>query len=190
MRPEPEIAIEGIGALHRVDDGDCARVLAWRNAPAVRAAMYTTHEIASREHELWWAAMLADRAQLYCIADAPDGPLGVVGITRLDAGRGEAHWAFYASPEAPRGAGSRMEALALELAFGPLGLTRLHCEVREENERVRGLHARFGFEPAGALTRETPNGPVSAVCLELGADDWRARRGALLAALGCSGDAK
>lgn len=189
MRREPEIAIEGIGALHRVDSADRDTVRAWRNAPAVRAAMYAKHEISEAEHEAWWAQMMADPARLYCIAAAPDGPLGVVGFTALQDTHGEGHWAFYAAPDAPRGAGRRMEALALELAFGPLGLERLICEVRQDNERVIALHAGFGFVRDADIVRQTPGGAVMAVRMVLTGDDWQARREARLADIAGRGGA-
>jgi len=63
MRPEPEIAIEGIGALFRVDSADRETVRAWRNAPDVRAAMYTRHEISADEHESWWDRHVSDPAR-------------------------------------------------------------------------------------------------------------------------------
>lgn len=189
MRREPEIAVAGLGALHRVDGDDSARVHAWRNAPAVRAAMYTTHEISEAEHEAWWARMMADPARLYCIAHAPDGPLGVVGFTALQDTPGEGHWAFYAAPDAPRGAGRRMEALALELAFGPLGLERLICEVRHDNERVIALHDSFGFVRDADIARQAPGGVVMAVRMVITCGTWQARREAALAGIARSGGA-
>jgi len=188
MRPEPEIAIDGIGALHRVDNADRETVHAWRNAPAVRAAMYTTHEISPAEHEAWWARFMSDPARHMYIAAHDEVMIGVVSFSR-PAGAQNASWAFYAAPDAPRGAGRRMEALALELAFGPMGVETLACEVRVENVRVIALHKMFGFAPAGEITRETPEGPVRAVQLILTSQTWAARRAGLLAQLGHSGGA-
>lgn len=186
MRPEPEIAIERIGALHRVDSTDRDTVRAWRNAPAVRAAMYTRHDITPAEHEAWWARYMSDPARHMYIAAYNEVMLGVVSFTR-PAGTKQASWAFYAVPDAPRGAGRRMEALALELAFGPMGVETLACEVRVENVRVIALHDMFGFAPSGEIARETPEGPVRAVQLILTSHTWAARRADLLAQLGHSG---
>ncbi|MCC5996827.1 MAG: UDP-4-amino-4,6-dideoxy-N-acetyl-beta-L-altrosamine N-acetyltransferase [Oceanicaulis sp.] len=188
MRPEPEIAIDGIGALHRVDNADRERVRAWRNAPAVRAAMYTRHEISPAEHEAWWARHMSDPARHMFIAALDGVMLGVVSFTR-PLGAKNASWAFYAAPQAPRGAGRRMEALALELAFGPMGVETLACEVRVENVRVIALHDMFGFAPAGEITRETPEGRVIAVQLILTSQTWAARRAGVLAQFGHSGGA-
>lgn len=188
MRPEPEIAIDGIGALHRVDNADRERVRAWRNAPAVRAAMYARHEISPAEHEAWWARHMSDPARHMYIAALDEVRLGVVSFSR-PAGAKSASWAFYAAPQAPRGAGRRMEALALELAFGAMGVESLACEVRVENVRVIALHEMFGFAPAGEIARDTPEGRVRAVQLVLTSHAWAARRAGLLAELGYTGEA-
>jgi len=188
MRPEPEIAIEGIGALFRVDSADSETVRAWRNAPDVRAAMYTRHEISADEHESWWDRHVSDPARHMFIAALDGVMLGVVSVS-WPPGAKHASWAFYAAPDAPRGAGRRMEALALELAFGAMGVETLDCEVRVENVRVIALHERFGFAPAGEITRQTPEGPVIAVRLILTSQSWAARRAGVLAELGHSGEA-
>ena len=188
MRPEPEFAIEGIGALHRVDSADRETVRAWRNAPEVRAAMYTRHELTPAEHESWWDRYVSDPARHMFIAAHNGVMLGVVSFT-WPAGAKSASWAFYAAPDAPRGAGRRMEALALDLAFGPMGVETLACEVRVENVRVIALHEGFGFAPVGEIARETPEGPVKAVQLILTLHTWAARRAGLLAQLGHSGEA-
>jgi UDP-4-amino-4,6-dideoxy-N-acetyl-beta-L-altrosamine N-acetyltransferase len=187
MRPDPEIAIEGIGAVHRVDSADREMVRVWRNAPDVRGSMYTTHEISPAEHAAWWAAMMADPARRYCIAHGPDGPLGVVGFTRLDMAERHAEWALYAAPGAPRGAGARMGALSMELAFGRWALTGLTCEVREENARARALYDRLGFEAVSALQSGVADAQAPALRLALAAEVWRSRRAAMLVALAAEG---
>ncbi|WP_199200555.1 UDP-4-amino-4,6-dideoxy-N-acetyl-beta-L-altrosamine N-acetyltransferase [Alkalicaulis satelles] len=180
--------IEGIGALHRVDDEDQERILAWRNAPEVRAAMYTRHEISETEHAAWWTRFMSDPARQMFIAVQSGAELGVVGV-EAPAGPQSASWWFYAAPGAPRGAGRRMEVLALELVFGPMARETLACEVRQENVRVITLHESFGFEKTGEIMRDTPEGPVKAVQLALTLERWAARRAGLLAEIAQTGDA-
>lgn len=182
MQAEPEIAIEGIGALHSVDSADRETVRIWRNAPNVRAAMYTRHEISADEHESWWAGMIADPARRYFIALGPHRPLGVIGFTRIDQAAGAGDWAIYAAPEAARGAGVRMGALSMELAFGRWALQRLFCEVREDNARARSLYDRLGFETVSTLQRGAADAPAPALRLQLDAQVWRSRRAAMLGA--------
>lgn len=150
---EAVIAIRTSAWLRPMTDADLDAVLSWRNASAVRANMYTTHVITPGEHARWWSQTRDDLSRRYFIFETPDGPCGVVGFTRIGEIAGEAEWAFYASPDAPRGTGSRMEWLALEYAFGPLALETLRCEVLESNTRVIDLHTRFGFRTVETATR-------------------------------------
>ena len=151
---EAVIAMRTSAWLRPMGETDLDAVLSWRNAPSVRADMYTTHIITPGEHARWWSQTRDDPSRRYFIYETPDGPCGVVGFTRIGEITGEAEWAFYASPDAPRGTGSRMEWLALEYAFGPLALQTLRCEVLETNTRVIELHTRFGFVTAGTAIRQ------------------------------------
>jgi len=151
---EAIIAIDNSAWLRPMTDADLNAVLAWRNAPAVRANMYTTHVITPAEHAHWWSQTCDDPSRRYFIFETRNGAFGVVGFTRIGEIAGEAEWAFYASPDAPRGSGSKMEWLALEYAFGRLALQTLRCEVLETNTRVIELHTRFGFVTVGTAIRQ------------------------------------
>src|SRR5207253_8227487 len=97
-------------------------MLGWRNAPNLRANMYTRHEINMDEHLAWWARIQQRDDQRYFMYEAGEIPLGIIGFNGIDRTGENSAWAFYASPEAPKGTGSKMEFLALECAFGELGL--------------------------------------------------------------------
>lgn len=122
----------------------------WRNAPEVRRAMYTHHEISWQEHEKWWR----DRAysQHYLIAEDPN-PVGFVSLTNINKEQGTADWAFYKASNAPKGTGTRMERAAIEYAFETLKLERLSCEVLSYNKPVYYLHRKHGFQLEGTLKR-------------------------------------
>ncbi|WP_284893680.1 UDP-4-amino-4,6-dideoxy-N-acetyl-beta-L-altrosamine N-acetyltransferase [Cobetia amphilecti] len=140
-----------LGLLRAIDSSELELVLNWRNAPSVRANMYTRHEISWHEHLDWWERVSKREDQAYYLYEYEGRPLGVVGFTQINEGDANSSWAFYASPQAPRGTGSRMEFLALEQAFGPMSLHRLHCEVLDFNEPVIRLHKKFGFSVEGIL---------------------------------------
>src|SRR5690554_5898380 len=118
-------------------------MLSWRNHPAVRANMYTRHPISRNEHLAWWKNTAGRDDCAYFMYERVGTPLGIVGFTELDRTNANCSWAFYASPEAPRGTGSRMEYLALEYAFGTLRLHKLYCEVLAFNSGVITLHQKF-----------------------------------------------
>jgi UDP-4-amino-4,6-dideoxy-N-acetyl-beta-L-altrosamine N-acetyltransferase len=111
--------------------------------------MYTHHEITLDEHIAWWENTRQRTDQLYLMYVHRETPLGVVAVNGIDLVHRNAAWAFYASPEAPKGSGSKMEWLALHYAFKSLGLHKLHCEVLAFNQPVIKLHEKFGFKVEG-----------------------------------------
>lgn len=170
-----------IGNLRPIVGEELPLVLSWRNAPGVRANMYTSHEISIEEHLAWWARTSERKDQQYFMYERDGVPLGVVGITRIDTINSNCSWAFYADPAAPKGTGSRMEYLVLEHVFFFLGLHRLYCEVLDFNVPVQKLHAKFGFQVEGRLRQQHLHGEAYADIVLLGilATEWAGRRDAM-----------
>ena len=140
-----------LGQLRSIQDNELGLMLSWRNSPAIRANMYTRHEISEEEHLAWWSRTCKRKDQLYFMYEHETKPLGIVGLTDIDVINSNCSWAFYASPSAPKGTGSRMEYLALEYVFGFLKLHKLYCEVLTFNTPVIKLHQKFGFAVEGVL---------------------------------------
>lgn len=128
---------------------DLDMILDWRNDPEIRSKMYTSHQISLKEHYDWFERLQADKAKAYFLAVLNDEPVGVIGFSEINKIKGIATWAFYASPNAPRGTGSLMEYYALEHAFEKLALHKLRCEVLGFNTVVIKLHKKFGFKEEG-----------------------------------------
>lgn len=171
--------------LRPIRDDELNLMLSWRNAPAVRMNMYTTHEISQSEHLAWWQRTEGSADQLYLMYEADSAPLGIVAFSRINTLHANCSWAFYADPNAPKGTGSRMEFLALEYAFGPLGMRRLHCEVLDFNIPVIGLHQKFGFQIEGRLRQHYRRNDEYSDVVLLGIlqSEWLARRANILAQL-------
>lgn len=142
------------GNLRLIDDSELELMRSWRNAPTVRQNMYTRHEISKEEHLSWWARTREREDQRYFMYESDGSPVGIVGFTQIDRINANCSWAFYAAPTAPRGTGSRMEFLALDLAFGNLEMHKLHCEVLSFNEPVIKLHQKFGFQVEGQFRQQ------------------------------------
>lgn len=142
------------GKLRPMADEDLVMVLDWRNAPEVRSKMYTRHVISLEEHSDWWKRTKHRADQRYFVYEFEGAPLGVVGFTQIDRVSQNCSWAFYASPNAPRGTGSRMEYLALNYVFEELRLNKLFCEVLSFNEAVIRLHTKFGFQREGLFRQQ------------------------------------
>jgi UDP-4-amino-4,6-dideoxy-N-acetyl-beta-L-altrosamine N-acetyltransferase len=143
--------MEGIGILRDIQDSELEMMLSWRNAPNVRANMYTRHVISGQEHNAWWEETRQREDQRYFMYEHAEVPMGIVAFTGVDKVNNNSSWAFYSSPDAHKGTGTRMEYLALEYAFSELGLHKLHCEVFAFNTSVIKLHQKFGFQVEGVF---------------------------------------
>lgn len=140
-----------LGQLRTIMSDDLTLMLSWRNVPAVRVNMYTSHEISLEEHLGWWERIRSQTDQKYFMYEYQNSPLGIVSFNGISSINQNSYWAFYASPEAPKGTGSRMEYLALEHAFNEICLHKLSCEVIAFNTSVIKLHEKFGFKIEGIL---------------------------------------
>jgi UDP-4-amino-4,6-dideoxy-N-acetyl-beta-L-altrosamine N-acetyltransferase len=146
--------MNSLGSIRAIADDELELMRGWRNAPAVRANMYTRHEISSAEHLSWWGRVRQSDNQQYFMYEVDGNPLGIIGFVSIDTVNSSCSWAFYASPAAPKGTGSRMEYLALDYVFGSLNLNKLYCEVLAFNKPVIKLHQKFGMQIEGVFRQQ------------------------------------
>jgi UDP-4-amino-4,6-dideoxy-N-acetyl-beta-L-altrosamine N-acetyltransferase len=174
-----------LGELRLVKPDELELMLSWRNAPNVRANMYNRHEISLTEHLAWWVGVRGRTDQRYFMYVSNKEPLGIVAFNSLDMVSQNSSWAFYASPAATKGTGSKMEFLALDYAFKELKLHKLYCEVLDFNTPVIRLHEKFGFKIEGVLREQHryENQYVAIYRLGMLATEWDVNRDALLAKL-------
>lgn len=143
-----------LGELRTIKDAELELMLSWRNALAVRKNMYTQHKISFNEHLSWWDRIRTRVDQKYFMYEIDGKPCGIVAFNKIDLHNKNSSWAFYASPHAAKGTGSRMEFLALECAFSELSLHKLNCEVLAFNIPVIKLHQKFGFKVEGIIRQQ------------------------------------
>lgn len=167
--------------IRALDESDLEMVLGWRNASSVRQNMYTKHVISFKEHRTWFEGLRGDSSRCYFVFEYNGVARGVVGYTQLNPASRRSSWAFYSSPEAPRGTGSLMEYCALEHAFNELGLNRLHCEVLDFNSAVIRLHQTFGFKLEGRLRSHHHDGEryCDVVLLGILKEEWQQQRASI-----------
>lgn len=134
-----------LGTLREVKDSELGLMLCWRNSPEVRANMYTQHEITLDEHLSWWKETKCRNDRKYLMFEKNSLPQGIVGFSVIDRNNSNCAWAFYASPDAAKGAGVCMEFLAIDYAFEKIKMNKLYCEVLAFNIAVIKLHQKFGF---------------------------------------------
>lgn len=172
--------------LRPITESDLPMVRQWRNAPEVRRWMFTRHEIGEAEHRAWYERIVADPQVRWLIHENPAGhPDGVIGFTHIDTTSHKACWGFYAAPTAPRGTGTRLGSEALDYAFAELGLHKLNAEVIAGNLASVNFHLKLGFRQEGYFRAEHFDGAqyVDVVRFGLLAEEWRAKREAILADL-------
>jgi len=174
-----------LGHLRAIRDSELETMRSWRNAPTVRANMYTRHEISADEHQAWWERTRLREDQQYFMYENANTPLGIVGFSAIDRVNSNCSWAFYAAPDAPRGTGARMEFLALDHVFNTMGLHKLHCEVLAFNTPVIRLHQKFGFLIEGTFRKQhkAEDGYVDIIRMGLLADEWAGKRDVMQAKL-------
>jgi UDP-4-amino-4,6-dideoxy-N-acetyl-beta-L-altrosamine N-acetyltransferase len=165
--------------LRPLEESDLELILHWRNAPAVRQAMYSQHKISMVEHQAWYQRKKVDAsAQWFLYLDQSDVPRGVVYFTAIDAQQRSAFWGFYASPEAALGTGVRMSLDALNLAFGELCLSKLSAEALTTNSRSLKMHKKVGFTEEGCFREQFFDGEKRVNVIRLGmlAGEWLSKR--------------
>lgn len=174
--------VSQLGCLRAIKAEELELMLSWRNAPSVRANMYTRHEISRAEHFAWWERIQARTDQQYFMYEYQGTPLGIVALNGIDLTNRSSSWAFYASPTAPKGTGSRMEYLALEHVFSGLQLHKLCCEVLAFNTSVIRLHEKFGFKVEGILREQHKIDDTFVDVYRLGmlGFEWESRREQML----------
>lgn len=163
-----------IGILRPIEDSELELMLCWRNDSTVRANMYQNHKISLSEHLSWWKRINNSDHHQYFMYESNGIQSGIVGFTNIDSENKNSFWAFYASPAAPKGAGSRMELLALDYAFNELCLHKLCCEVLDFNKSVIKLHKKFGFKVEGIFRDQYLRGNtfIDVYRLSMLASEW------------------
>lgn len=145
--------------LRPMTEGDLMMVLAWRNSPNVRAAMYHSHLISEDEHRAWFARIKDDCSSVWLIFENGDGSsCGVGYFTQINQAAGTALWGFYAAPEAGKGTGTRLGEALLSYAFNELKLRKVNAEVISSNNISLKFHRKLGFNQEGRFSAEYFNG--------------------------------
>lgn len=128
------------------------QILGWRNAPRVRQAMLTQHEIGPSEHEAWFQRKMADPLFRQLLSEHAGKPVSVQAFFNISPAK-TAWWAFYFTDAVPDDIAIMLriwkgvELAGLTYAFDVLGIETLYCEVLRSNSAVLNWHKRFGFTP-------------------------------------------
>jgi UDP-4-amino-4,6-dideoxy-N-acetyl-beta-L-altrosamine N-acetyltransferase len=163
-------------SLRPMREGDLRTVLSWRNSERIRAVSLSSHEIAWEEHLAWYERSKNDDSIYPMLFECRGQPAGVVNFTGIDRPAGWAGWGFYlGDPNAPKGAASAMGFLALNYAFGGLGLQKLVGRSFVSNEASLQYHRRLGFREIEVEDERVQKGGdmLEVMRLELPVERWR-----------------
>lgn len=146
-------------------------ILAWRNAPRVRQAMLTQHEIGRAEHQVWFERQLANPLFRQMLVEHDGQPVAVQAFFNIRLDR-SAWWAFYFTDAVPDDMAAILkiwkwvELAGLAYAFETLQIENLYCEVLRNNSGVLNWHKRFGFAPCDpGLSANTATHDLEVLCL-------------------------
>ena len=130
------------------DQRDQIRLI--RNQDAVRANMYTTHEISSEEHAAWIERVLSTDATLFFGVMLNGVLVGGASLNAIAHPHQRADWAYYLDTnQQGRGLGAALEFRFLDHVFDQTPIQKLNCEVLDSNQAVIKMHKRFGFVEEG-----------------------------------------
>lgn len=166
-----------LGNLRPLTEADLPLVRSWRNHPAVRGVMFSTHPITEAEHQAWFERQRSDPTRrLWLYEDAQGQPAGFIHFSSVAPG-GVAEWGFYAAPGAPRGTGSALCSAGLERVFRAEQVHKVCGQVLAGNAASLALHRRLGFAEEGRLRQQHRAGTVyhDVLCFGLLATEWLAR---------------
>ena len=162
--------------IRRVTEGDLPMLLAWRNHADVRRYMFNQHEIGLDEHRNWFAKASQDPSRCLLIVEEEKQAIGYAQFSKVEEG-GIADWGFYAQPGAPKGTGRKLGTMALNHAFGPLGLHKVCGQAIASNLASITFHQRLGFALEGVLRdQQRINWAYQSLhCFGLLASEWQTK---------------
>jgi UDP-4-amino-4,6-dideoxy-N-acetyl-beta-L-altrosamine N-acetyltransferase len=161
------------GLVRKMKEQDLNQVLQWRNHIDVRRFMFNQKKITFEEHCSWFERVSLDSRRHQLIFEINNVPSGSINFGLHDTAS-VADWGFYLAPDATRGAGRQLGLVALNYAFGKLGLHKVCGEALAFNDRSITFHLSLGFKKEGILRENCFDGKVyhDVVCFGLLAFEW------------------
>lgn len=132
--------------LRNLQEEDLLLVLDWRNSNRVRENSFQKQIINLEDHYRWFNNNKKNPFFYMWVFESSQEPMGIVTIQIHDQKAKTASWSFYIGMEnAPKGLGSKMGYLALEIAFRKLKLENMMGEVLVTNISSIRMHEKLGF---------------------------------------------
>lgn len=142
---------EGQNVVLRImEDGDTGLIIKWRNEERVRSHFIYREPFTPNGHRQWIDTMIKTGKAVQFIICEKVGlrPVGSVYFRDINYVQKEAEYGIFIGEEdaAGRGYGSEAAKLAVEYAFGKMGMDRLILRVFTDNEPAIGSYKKAGFQ--------------------------------------------
>ena len=163
--------IEGPVRIRPLVRDDAKAVVAWRNRPEVAAELFSATAPTIEGHLAWFDTLCRRTDRLEFIIELDEQPVGTIGLSALDFGRGEAEYGILLGEPAARGKGVALLAsqALLRYAFSDLAMGLIRLELFADNVAARRLYDRLGFvesaPPPEPRVREGRLRPVTRMTL-------------------------
>ncbi|MEX2269867.1 MAG: GNAT family N-acetyltransferase [Vicinamibacterales bacterium] len=151
MKPAVAPLARGELRLRLLEESDLPLTREWRNREDVRHWFFSSDIVTEQQHRAWYERYRDKASDLVFIVEETRRlrrPVGQVSLYHLDARDRSAEFGrLMIGDPAARGSGFGRGAteLALDVAFGPLGLREVYLEVVPNNARAIDIYRACGF---------------------------------------------
>lgn len=132
---------------------DTANIIQWRNAPHVRAMLYTQEELTAEQHEKWLQTKVysGQCVQFVIVARQENVAIGTTFLKNIDVAAGRAEFGIFIGEPAylGRGMGSEATAMIVIHGFTGLALQEIYLSVLESNVAAVATYKKLGFRETG-----------------------------------------
>jgi UDP-4-amino-4,6-dideoxy-N-acetyl-beta-L-altrosamine N-acetyltransferase len=132
-----------------IRDVDLELVLSWRTHPSITQYMYTDISPDMEEQRKWHQWISSNAACRYWLIHYQEKPIGVIGLTDIDAKHKRCSLTYYIGDETFRGIGGIIPPYVYNYVFTVLQFKKVIAEVMEGNEKVMKLHQLHGYRQVG-----------------------------------------
>ncbi|MFN3588735.1 MAG: UDP-4-amino-4,6-dideoxy-N-acetyl-beta-L-altrosamine N-acetyltransferase [Spirosomataceae bacterium] len=164
-------------SYRKIKPEDIEMIRYWRNSKEVSQYMYSEKKIEKEQQVSWFNSLQDNPNVVYDIIQYNEISIGLRSITNINRESKFCDWAFYIGEVEFRslGLGTVIEYDTIEYVFEQLQMSKLYCEVLDNNKQVINLHEKFGFRREGFFREHIlkDNKRLDVVKLALLKKEWK-----------------
>lgn len=162
--------------LHDVDAEVIEKLRVWYNNPEIKKNMIKQHEVSVDEHREWVDSVQANKNIHVWVAFFNGVPFGYASLTIIDYQTKTTNWGTYVGDPDYLGMGLA-KAMLFNLmyhAFEVLDMNVITTKVYKDNEAIRGIHKKLGFDevPGSEIKLERVDGQASFIDVIIHRSNW------------------